>query len=154
MPSTLEPDRTATQEGAQGRTATYAWVGYVAVAACNLALLWVVHQLLDWGWPAFLTDEFAGMLPLLTASLLANVAVDLSLLVHDRGRFRVFTEVVTTGFGLAVALRLLEVFPFDFTGYEQDWTGAVRGLLILLIAATGVAMVVLLVKLVAGTGED
>lgn len=128
-------------------------VGHLLAAAGNVVLLWVSHQLLDWGWPGFLTDEFAGVLGLVTASFVASILVNLALVVHDKGRFEVLTEIITTWFALAVSLRLLDVFPFDFTGHATDWSGAVHGVLILLIAVTGVAMVVNLVRLVAGTDD-
>ena len=37
--------------------------GYVVAVAINAALLWVTHQLLDWGWPRFLTEDFEELLP-------------------------------------------------------------------------------------------
>jgi hypothetical protein len=128
--------------------------GYLVAAAINGVMLWVVHQLLDWRWPGFLTDDFELVLGLVTASLIASIVVNLVLAVHHRGRFRALADLVTAAFGLAVGLRMWEVFPFDFTGYATDWSGPVRVALGVGIAATGIAIVANLAKLVTGPGDD
>ena len=129
-------------------------VGYLVAAAINGVLLWVAHQLLDWGWPAFLTDDFELVLGLVTASFVASIVANLALAVHHRGRFRALADLVTAAFALAVGLRLWEVFPFDFTGTTTDWSGPVRVALGVGIAATGIAIVANLVKLITGSGDD
>jgi hypothetical protein len=35
-------------------------------------------------------------------------------------------ELVTTGIGLAVLVRIWQVFPFDFAGWSVDWSWLVR----------------------------
>jgi hypothetical protein len=130
-------------------TATRA--GYLVSAALNGVLLWAAHRLLDWGWPAFLTDDFELVLGIVTASFIASVVVNLALAVHHRGRIRALADTVTAGFGLAVGVRMWAVFPFDFQGYETDWSGWVRVAIVVGIAATGVAIIANLAKLVAGS---
>ncbi len=151
MPAVLDTER---RVATPPRPTAPSRFGHLLAAEVDAILLWVSHQLLDWGWPAFLTDDFASVLGLVTAALVASIVVNLALVFHDRGRFEVATELVTTAFGLAVGLRLLEVFPFDFAGYANDWSGAVHGVLVLLIGVTGLAMVVTLVRLVVGPGDD
>ena len=56
--------------------------GYLVAAAMNGVMLWVAHRLLDWGWPGFLTDGFALVLGLVTASLIAGIVVNLALAIH------------------------------------------------------------------------
>lgn len=125
--------------------------GFLVAAAVNGLLLWVAHQLLDWGWPGFLTQDFESVLGLVTASLIASIVVNLALAVHHGVRFRAFADGVTAAFALAVGVRMWVVFPFDFAGYATDWSGAVRVLIGLGIAATGIAIVANLVKLLTGT---
>lgn len=127
--------------------------GYLLAAALNGALLWVAHQLLEWGWPGFLTEDLDLVLGLITASLVASIVVNLALAVHHRGRVRALADLVTTAFALAVGLRLWEVFPFDFTGYATDWSTPLRVLLGVGIAATGIAIIANLVTLVAGPDD-
>lgn len=128
--------------------------GYLVAAALNGVMLWAVHQLLDWGWPAFLTADFERVLPLATASFIVSIVVNLALAVHHRGRSRAFADLVTAAFALAVGLRVWEVFPFDFTGYTTDWSGPMRVALGVGIAATGIAIITNLVKLVTGSDDD
>jgi hypothetical protein len=161
-PSTREVDVSsvlnrppASPEQPQQRVPTPAKrAGFVVAAAMNGVMLWVVHQLLDWGWPAFLTDDFELVLGLVTASLIASIVANLALAIHHRGRFRAFADLVTAAFALAVGLRMWEVFPFDFTGYVTDWSGLVRVALGLGIAAIVIAIVANLVKLVTGPEAD
>lgn len=129
-------------------------VGYLLAAALSGVLLWMVHQLLEWGWPGFLTTDFERVLGLVTASFIASIVVNLALAVHHRGRSRAFADLVTAAFALAVGLRMWEVFPFDFTGYATDWSGPMRVVLGGGIAATGIAIIANFVKLVAGSDDD
>lgn len=128
--------------------------GYVLAAVVNGVMLWAAHQLLDWGWPGFLTDDFELMLGLVTASFIASIAVNLALAVHHRGRVRSLADIVTAAFGLAVGLRTWEVSPFDFSGYATDWSSFVHVALVIGIAATGIALIVNLVKFVASSEHD
>lgn len=146
---------TARPEQPQRRIPTLATrFGYVVAAAVNGGLLWVAHRLLDWGWPGFLTDDFELVLGLVTASLIASIVVNLALAVHHRGRFRVFSDIVTAAFALAVGVRMWEVFPFDFAGYATDWSGLVRVALGVGVAATGIAIIANLAKLVTRSAQD
>jgi len=128
--------------------------GYVVAAAVNGVMLWAVHQLLDWGWPSFLTDEFEQVLGIVTASLIAGIVVNLALAAHHRGRIRALADLVTAAFALAVGLRMWEVFPVDFTGYATDWSGPVRVALGVGIGATAIAIIANLVRLITGRQDD
>lgn len=72
--------------------------GFLVAATIAGVMLWVVHQLLDWGWPGFLT--------------------------------------------------------VDLTGDATDWSGFVHVARIIGIAATGIAMMANLVRLLMGPGDD
>ena len=50
--------------------------GYVIAIAMNAVGLWVTRRLLEWGWPRFLTDDFKQLLPILTVSFVAGMAVN------------------------------------------------------------------------------
>lgn len=128
-------------------------IGFLVAAAVNGVMLWVAHQLLEWGWPAFLTADLERVLGLVTASFVASIVLNLALAVHHGVRFRAFVDGVTAGFALSVGLRMWAVFPFDFSGYATDWSTVVRVALGLGIAATGIAIIANLVKLVTGA-ED
>jgi hypothetical protein len=127
--------------------------GYIVAVSVNAALLWVAHGLLDWGWPAFLTDDFNEVLGLLSASLIAGMVSNAAFIIHDRGRFRAAADLVTTALGLAVTVRIWTVFPFDFSVHGQDWTWMVRALLVIAIVGTAIAIVTNLGKVIRPTDE-
>ena len=127
-------------------------VGHTVAAGINLVLLWVAHQLLDWGWPGFLTRDFDQVLGVVTASLIASIVVNLALalVLHHHGRFRAFTDLVTAAFALAVGVRMWEVFPFDFSGHDHDWATLLQVALVAGVVACGIAILANLVKLLVG----
>jgi hypothetical protein len=120
----------------------------VIAVIMNGVMLWLVHQLPDWGWPRFLTDEFADTLPLLSISFVASMLVNICFLYRDGGWFRALADLVTAGVGLAVAVQMWAVFPFDFADYDHDWSWLVRVGLAIGIVATACAAIVNTVKLV------
>jgi hypothetical protein len=123
-------------------------VGFAIAIVVNGVMLWVAHQLLDWQWPGFLTDDFERVLWLLSASFVAGMVVNAALMVRNRGRFRAFADLVTASFGIAVGVRTWTVFPFDFSGYATDWSWLARTVVIAGIIATSIAALVNLVRLV------
>jgi hypothetical protein len=125
--------------------------GYVVAAGVNGLLLWVVHRLLDWQWPAFLTVDFELVLGVVTASFIASIVVNLALAVHHPVRARALADLVTAAFALAVGLRMWEVFPFDFAGYATDWSRFVEVALVVGIVAAGIAIVASLIRLIIGS---
>ena len=127
--------------------------GYLVAIAVNAALLWAVNRLLVWGWPGFLTEEFTEVLGLISASLIAGMVVNAALLLRDRGRAKALGELVTAAFGLAISVRMWTVFPFDFSGYGTDWSGALRVALGVGIAVLAVAVLANLATLLTGEAE-
>jgi hypothetical protein len=133
-------------------------VGYAITIVVNAVLLFVVVNLLAWGWLPFLTDEFARVLPLLQLSLLATIAINVVYLWYDPPVFRSLMQIGLSGIALAVSLRVYDVYPFDFSPYVAAWDVAARVLLILAIIGTIVGIVAEVVRLAktaggAGAGE-
>ncbi len=120
--------------------------GYVIAAAINGALLWIVHQLLDWEWPGFLTPDFEDLLPILTMSFVAGIAVNVVYVVSDHWPIKPLGELTTSAIGFAVTLRTWQIFPFDFNG--TDWSWLARLVLALGMIGTSIAVIVQLVALV------
>jgi hypothetical protein len=132
----------------RGPSATARRFGYLLAIGANAVALWIAHQLLAWQWPGFLTDDFAQVLGLVTASLIASMAVNAGFLVRDRGRVRALGDLVTAALGLAVSLRLWSVFPFDFSTYDTDWSWLFRVGLGVGIVGTVIAVIVQVVRLI------
>lgn len=122
--------------------------GYGLAVVLNGIMLWVAHQLLDWGWPGFLTRDYEALLPWVTVSFVASMVANAAFLVHDRGWFRALADLVTSAIGLAVALKTWAVFPFDFEDYDRDWTGLARVVLVVAIVGTVIGVIVNTVKLI------
>jgi hypothetical protein len=127
--------------------------GYFVAIVLNGTMLWVAHQLLGWGWPDFLTGDFVQVLWLLSASFVAGMVVNAGFLFDDRGRFRALGDLVTAVFGLLVSLRVWNVFPFEFSGYANDWSWLLRTGLGVGIGGTVIAIMVNVAKLLRPTDE-
>ncbi len=126
-------------------------IGFVAAAIANLVALWILHQLPDWDWPSFLTDEFDEVLPHLTVSLLVSAAFDLAWawsrpawLLHVG---RLVTNVITA----VVAARVWQVYPFDLA---TVWDVVARVLLGVAFVGSTIGAIAELVKLVGGESDS
>jgi hypothetical protein len=124
--------------------------GYLVAAAVNLVLLYLVLVWPGWEALSFLTDSFTQVVGLLSVSLLVGAAANLVYVVTDPPRVRAAGQLVVSAFSLAATVRLLQVFPFDFSGWSFDPTWLVRLLLWVAVVGTVVGMVTELVRLVGG----
>ena len=123
-------------------------LGYLVASAANGVMLWVAHQLLDWEWPEFLTAEYDDVLPIITVSFVAGIVANAVYAWKDAWPVKPVGELATTVIGFVVALRLWQVFPFEFTG--DDWSWLVRVVLVLAFIGTTLGAVAQLVNLAKG----
>jgi hypothetical protein len=119
-------------------------VSYVIAAALTAAFWFLVNVSPGWRAVPFLTEDAARIVTLVNVSLVVSLAVNLVYLVYDPPWVRALGDVVTTGFGLAVLIRIWQVFPFNFTG-SFDWSLTFRVLLFLAIVGSMVGIVINLV---------
>lgn len=122
-------------------------VGYVIAAVLNGVGLWIVNQLLDWEWPPFLTADFESVLPVLNLSFIVGIVVNAAYIGYDTAWFKSSTQIVANGVSLAVAIRMYQVFPVDFTPYDFDWDLVARIALIVGMVAVGIATILEVGKL-------
>jgi hypothetical protein len=115
---------------------------HVVAVVVNVVLLLVVVRLPEWRWPAFLTDRFSELLPLIVTSFLVTIAVHVVHLVSDADWFDALGNLLTSAIAFVVALRTWQVFPFDFSGSGVDWTLVVRTVLAFALAGTAISVVV------------
>ena len=120
--------------------------GYVIAAAINGVLLWLIHVWPGWDAIPFLTADFETVLWLIDVSLVATIAVNLIYVVRDPRWLTAAGAVVTTAIGLAAAVRMLQVFPFDF-GDSEFWPVVVRIGLWLAVIGAAIGIIVNLVAL-------
>ena len=84
------------------------------------------------------------MLWLVNLCLAAGIAANLAYLAYGRPWLKSSGDLATTAIGLATAIRIWQVFPFAL---PSGWSAAVRGLLVVAIAGSCIALVVQIVSL-------
>lgn len=144
--STATPTRTpTTPRGRIGRQARQ--FGYLVAAAINAVMLYVANRLLEWEWPSFLTQDFDQVLPIVQASLIAGVVINLAYVGFDAPWFKSIGQIVISAIGLAVAVRMFTVFPFDFSRYDFAWDTVARAVIVVAIIGSALGIVVETLKL-------
>jgi len=115
--------------------------GYAVAIAGNVALLVIVNNILDWGWLPWLTEGFREVLPVMNVSLSVSIVVNAIYLFYDAPGFKAAAELALLIISLVVTIRLLRVFPFDFSAYDFSWGTLARWLLGLAIFGICVGMI-------------
>jgi hypothetical protein len=123
-------------------------IGYLVAAMIHAALLWGLNVWPGWQWVPFLTDDLTLVLELINLSLMVSLVANFVYAVAQAPWVRPLGELATTGIGIAVLVRLLQVFPFSFDGWTFEWSPIVRVLLIVGVIGSVVALVVQSVALV------
>jgi hypothetical protein len=118
--------------------------GYCIAIAFSAALLIVLNARPGWQAMPFLTSDAGQVLWLVNLSLAAGIAANVVYLAYDQPWVRSLGDLVTTGIGLAAAIRIWQVFPFALS---SGWSTAVRVLLVVAIAGSCIALVVQIVSL-------
>ena len=118
--------------------------GYCVAIAFGVAFLVVVNGWPGWQAMPFLTSEADQVLWLVNFSVAAGIAANVVYLAHDPPWLKSLGDAVTTGIGLAAAIRIWQVFPFDLS---SGWSTAVRVLLVIAIAGSCIALAVQTVAL-------
>ncbi len=122
-------------------------VGYSIAAAVNVFMLFVVNNLQRWDVLPWLTDDFSRVLPWINVSLVAGIVTNLWYIIDNRTPVRATGEIITTLIGLVVTIRVLSVFPFDFSDYSFSWGFVVRALLVIAIIGSFIGIIVNAFKL-------
>ncbi len=120
------------KDGAKARQSKR--IGYIVAIIVNVIVLIILNQLLNWNIFPFLTQEFKEVLPLQNISLAATIIFNAGYLFYDPAWFTSLLGIVTNSLGLAVVIRYLSVFPFDFSSPDYssfNWTVLARVLLII-----------------------
>jgi hypothetical protein len=122
-------------------------VGYAIAVAVNLGLLFIVNNLLAWGWVPFLTDDFERLLPIVNLSLVVGAAVNVAFIFYNAPWFRSVGQIAQNIVSILVVIDTLKIFPFDFSPYSIDWATITRAGLILVGVVIGIATIAEVVKL-------
>lgn len=122
--------------------------GYTIAIGVNLLMIWIVTNLVEWDVLPFLTGQFAQLVPIAVFSLTVGIALNLGYMFFDPPWLRVLGDTINAAIAFVLALRTLQVFPFEFEG--GFWTGATRVTLIVITIATAIAILVNIGKLATG----
>ncbi len=118
--------------------------GYSLAIFFSAALLIILNGSPGWQAIPFLTSETGQVLWLVNLSLAAGIAANLVYLAYDPPWLKTLGDLVTTGIGLAAAIRIWQVIPFALS---SGWSLAVRVLLVVAIVGYCIALVVQIVSL-------
>jgi len=118
--------------------------GYCIAIAFSAVLLFVLNARPGWQAMPLLTSDADQVLWLVNFSLAAGIAANVVYLACDPPWVRSLGDLVTTGVGLAAAIRLWQVFPFELS---SGWSITVRVLLVVAIAGSCIALVAQIVSL-------
>lgn len=121
--------------------------GYAVTVLLDLALLFVLINLLEWDVFPWLTDDFSTVVPWIGFSLVAAVALNLVYLFEDSQSLRSVGQIVLNLISIIVISQVFRVFPFDFSQYSFNWEVVVRLLLALAMVAAGIGVIAETVKL-------
>jgi len=147
-------EATMTSDTASNRSHPARRFGYLVAVMVNVILWFLVNARPGWRTLPFLTEGFPDVLWLVNLSLATSAAVNVVYLGYDRAWLKSVCQIGVSAIGLAAAIRMLQVFPFDFSSSAFPWTAVTRLLLILAIFGSVVAVLVELVKLAGHSGGD
>ena len=116
-------------------------IGYTLAIVLDVVLLVLVNDAPGWQALPFLTEDFAAVLWLVNASIVAAVLANAVYVVHDPPWGRALGDVVTTSVGLAALVQLWQVFPFAFAQTSVDLDLVARWVLAIGIAGSVVGIV-------------
>lgn len=119
-------------------------VGYSVSIVVNSVLLVAILGVPGWDVLPFLTDDFRQVLGWVVAGVVANAIY----VVADPPAVKALGDLVIDALGLVALIRLWQVFPFDFGDSTFPWSTIVRVVLVVGMAGTAVAMIVLIVQTV------
>jgi hypothetical protein len=125
-------------------------IGYIVTIIVNVIVLIILNQLLNWNLFSFLTQDFKNVLPIQNISLATTIIFNVAYLFYDPAWFTSLLGIVTNSLGLAVVIRYLSVFPFDFSEYSGfNWTVLARVLLIIGLVGCIIGIIAEALKFVA-----
>ena len=127
--------------------------GYLVAVIVNGAVLYIVHNLVEWGWFGFITDDFDQVVPALTVAIGATIVSYALFMAYDRPGFKAATNTLVAGINIWATLRVWDVFPFDFAHLSFDWAPVIRFLLVFAIIGTVIGAVVEVSRLMRGTAR-
>jgi hypothetical protein len=89
--------------------------GYFVTILVNIAMIYIANNLLNWGWPAFLTKDYVLCLWAANLSFGANIFINFIFMFFDRRWFRSLMQAFANVFGFLSIYVFWRVFPLDLS---------------------------------------
>ena len=128
--------------------------GYTIAIAVNVVMIFVVNNILEWGWLPFLTEDFASVVPWINFSLFASILANVIYLFDDGVIVKGLGQISINVISVFVSYQILRVFPFDFSEYDFNWGIVTRILLILAMVGAGIGAFTEAAKLLRPTRQE
>lgn len=125
MPGTIRTPRSAAPNRAARRG------GHLTSALVSAVIYYLVNVRPGWQAVPFLTPATTEVLPLVNASIIVGMVVELVYVLAEPRWLRSLGTLVTAAVGLAAMLALWRVFPLDVAGSSFPWASVVRVVLVL-----------------------
>jgi hypothetical protein len=125
-------------------------IGYSVAILVNLLIYGFINVWPGWESFDFITPQAADVVPWVNLSIGVSILVNVIYLVSDRVRVKALGEIVTSTVSLVVSAVVLDVFPFDFSGYAFPWELLTRFILIVAIIGSAISVLVNLWRFVRG----
>lgn len=92
--------------------------GYAIAVGVAVVLVLVVNNVSEWAWLPWLTPRFEEVLSIINLSLGFNIVLGLVYMATDEPPFKAATQIIVNLLAVAVLVRVLQVYPFDFSAYD------------------------------------
>ncbi len=123
--------------------------GYGVAVVINLVMLFIVQNILAWGWMPFLTEEFTDVIPWINMSLVVTIVVNLIYQFDDSPPVKSTGQILVNLIGIYASYAMFRIFPFDFSAYDFEWAILVRVVLILAMVGSGIGVLTESLRLIA-----
>jgi len=129
-------------------------IGYGFSLAVYFLGIWIVTNLVEWGWPSFLTEEWNDVVPYLTAALTVAIVATAVLFFFEPKWFRSLVQIVTNLANLVSAIAIWTIWPFAFSDSGFPWETVVPIALAIGVITPVVLIISETVKLVRAISFD
>lgn len=129
-------------------------IGYGISLAIFSASIWIASNLVEWGWPSFLTEEWDDALPYIIAALGVSIVLTIVMVWFDPKWYRSLVEIITNMANLFATLAVWRIWPFEFSEGGFPWEPIVRIGVVVGVIAPIIAIALATVKLVRELRSD
>lgn len=120
--------------------------GYLLGIAFNLLLLYLINVVPGWEAASWLTPVAGELVGFANVCLWVGIVVNALNVLADPPWLRALGDAANCVLAAILLGRLLQLHPFDFTGWDVDWRPLLTILLVVALVGTAIAAIVNVVK--------